>query len=388
MHNIQCFIDQLLALTGITGAGIPLLRHRLLAAVAVFLSWFSGWLGKRLVIPAVHKLTARTTASWDNMLLNDRVLNTACRIIPAVVIWKLLPWVFFQVHFLHDVLTRLTAIYICVMTAKLFLVLISSFEEMDTMRNSSMQQYAKSFLGVLRIVLIFITAIVVIAILFDKNPLSLIAGLGATSAVLMLVFKDTIEGLVAGIRLNSNEMVHKGDWITVPSTPADGIVEDITLTTVKVRNFDNTTVTVSPVTLVNGSFQNWKSMIEGAGRRVNRVIYFDFRSIRFVDDAQRQALIAQKLFSESQLQGNQINMALYRRYIEQYLASREDVSRDMTIMVRELEATQCGLPIGITFFIKNDPNIFYEHHLADIIEHCYAATALFGLTIYQQYPEQ
>jgi miniconductance mechanosensitive channel len=138
-----------------------------------------------------------------------------------------------------------------------------------------------SFCGLLRVVVIFIAVIVVIAIILGRNPMTLLAGLGATSAILMLVFKDTIEGLVAGIRLTSAEMLHVGDWITVPSTQADGPVIEMSLTTVKVRNFDNTIVTVSPTTLVNGSFQNWKGMQASEGRRVKRRVYFDFRSLAF-----------------------------------------------------------------------------------------------------------
>ena len=158
------------------------------------------------------------------------------------------------------------------MTVRLITVLITSFAQLETSHSSSVRQYIKTFCGVLKIVVIFIAVIVTVAIIFGKSPLSLLAGLGATSAVLMLVFKDTIEGLVAGIRLTSNEMVKKGDWITVPSTTADGIVEEISLTTVKVRNYDNTIVTVSPITLVNGSFQNWKGMQQSSGRRVKRVV--------------------------------------------------------------------------------------------------------------------
>ena len=135
----------------------------------------------------------------------------------------------------------------------------------------------------LRIVVIFIGIIIVIGIAIGRSPLTLLAGLGATSAVLMLVFKDTIEGLVAGIRLTSADMMHVGDWITVPGTIADGTVIEMNLTTVKIQNFDNTIVTVSPMALVSGSFQNWKGMQAAAGRRVNRQVFFDFRSIHFVE---------------------------------------------------------------------------------------------------------
>ena len=388
LDNIKIVVEHFIELSGLSGGIVPVVRHVLLALLATLIAWLSGKICSTFIVPIVTKITSKTLSSWNNVFFNKRILNTVSNIIPAVVIWQLLPLVFYQYPFIENIVRRLTAVYIAVMASKIVLVLLKNLEELDTQTDSSMRQYAKSFLGVLRIVVLFITTIIMIAILFNKNPLSLIAGLGATSAILMLVFKDTIEGLVAGIKLNSNKMISKGDWIVVPSTPANGIVEEITLTTVKVRNFDNTTVTVSPTTLANGSFQNWRSMKDGLGRKVNRLIYFDFRSIKFVSDEQKQALKAAKICTDEQLTGNCINIALFRAYIEAYLLSKPEVCKETTVLVRQVEATQCGLPLEVVFFIKNSPEIHYEHTLADIMEWCYASTAHFGLTIYQQYPEQ
>ena len=385
MNEIKNLVEQLIELTGIHGASVVPIRYALFFIIAIFLSWFSGWAGWYIIRPIIQKISSKTPTEWDTLLFNDTVLRTFCKLIPAVVIWKLLPLVVFQHATLKDIVARLTAVYICVMVVKLLLAIIKSVE---TKKGSKMQLYAKSFLGVVRIVIFFLAGIVIIATLFNKNPLTLLAGLGATSAVLMLVFQDTIQGLVAGIRLNSNEMVRIGDWITVPGTPADGIVEDVTLTTVKVRNFDNTTATVTPMALVNGSFQNWRSMAAGSGRRVTRQVYFDFKSIGFVSDEQKQALISKGLFTEDELKGNHINIALYRQYIERYISSRKDIVPEMGLLVREVEATQSGLPLCFLFFIKNDPAVHYEHTLAEIVEWCYAMANEFKLTIYQQFPNQ
>ena len=388
LDSIKIVVEHFIELSGLSGGIVPVVRHVLLALLATLIAWLSGKICSTFIVPIVTKITSKTLSSWNNVFFNKRILNTVSNIIPAVVIWQLLPLVFYQYPFIENIVRRLTAVYIAVMASKIVLVLLKNLEELDTQTDSSMKQYAKSFLGVLRIVVLFITTIIMIAILFNKNPLSLIAGLGATSAILMLVFKDTIEGLVAGIKLNSNKMISKGDWIVVPSTPANGIVEEITLTTVKVKNFDNTTVTVSPTTLANGSFQNWRSMKDGPGRKVNRLIYFDFRSIKFVSDEQKQALKAAKICTDEQLTGNCINIALFRAYIEAYLLNKPEVCKETTVLVRQVEATQCGLPLEVVFFIKNSPEIHYEHTLANIMEWCYASTAHFGLTIYQQYPEQ
>ena len=388
MDTIKIYVEELIRLCGISGSAVPIVRHALLVLVAVLLAWMAGVLCRRIFVPLIHKLTSRTNNQWDEVLLNDNVLVTACRIIPAIVIWQLLPLVFYQYPAVREVLTRFTAIYIVVMSVRLFITFLTSVTQLELSRSSSVRQYINTFCGVIKILVIFLAVIIVVAILFDKNPMSLIAGLGATSAILMLVFKDTIEGLVAGIRLTSNDMVKKGDWITVPSTPADGIVEEISLTTVKVRNFDNTTVTVPPLTLVNGSFQNWRSMQRGAGRRVKRLLFVDFRSVKILTDEQKNVLAVNGYFTTEELKGEIINVALFRTYIEKYLSSRKEVNEKMTLIVRQIEATQCGLPLEVLFFIKNDKQINYEHALADIIEHIYAYTNTFGLTIYQQYPEQ
>lgn len=226
---------------------VPVARHALLVIIAILLAWLSDFLCRKLIVPVVVKLTNKTKATWDDVIFDKRVLYTACHIVPAVMVWELLPMVFYQYPLVQETLARLTAIYITVSSTRLVVQIVARLRFLNTREGSSSSQYLNSFCGVLRIIVIFIAVIVVVAILFNKNPMSLFAGLGATSAVLMLVFKDTIEGLVAGIRLTSNEMVHVGDWITVPGTPVDGNVIDITLTTVKrsaVRQYDNHRTTV------------------------------------------------------------------------------------------------------------------------------------------------
>lgn len=389
MDKIKILVEELIQLSGITGVAVPVVRHVLLIIVAVLLSMIAYLICRKLFVPLITKLTRKTETQWDDVIFNHNVLVSACHIVPAIVIWQLLPLVFYQYPTVREALARLTAVYITVMSIKLGIVFINSLKSLDSKFSTSTQQYMQSFCGVLKIVLIFVGVIVSAALLLGKSPLALFAGLGATSAVLMLVFKDTIEGLGAGIRLTGNEMVHKGDWITVDGTKVDGIVEDITLTTVKVRNFDNTILTVSPLTLVNGSFQNWKGMLQSAGRRVNRTVFFDFRSVKMIDDNLERQLLEKRFFDEAELKDHTVvNMGLYRRYIEKYLAEHKEVNENMTIVVRQKEATQAGLPIEFTFFLKDKDAMAYEHNLAEIMESIYALAPVFGLTIYQQYPEQ
>jgi len=373
---------------GLSGDIVAVLRHISMVILTVFLAWLSDYLCRKLIVPAVIKLTKKTEVAWDDVLFNRRVLVSACHIVPALVVWQLLPLVFFQYPVVRELLTRLTAIYITVMATLTAVTFISSFKLLESDRRTSAQQYFQSFCGVLKIVIIFLAVIVVVAIVFNKSPLSLIAGLGATSAVLMLVFKDTIEGLVAGVRLTSNEMLHKGDWITVSSVGADGTVEDMSLTTVKIRNFDNTIVTISPKTLVDGSFQNWKGMQEKSGRRLSRQMFFDVRSIRIADADLKKSLVEKRYFKAEEIGKDVVNMTLFRKYVERWLAQRDDVLAGQTLMVRQMKATSSGLPLEIYCFLKQQEWVPYEHHLAEIMEHIYAIAPDFGLKIYQMFPEQ
>lgn len=417
MEDIREFVEGLIEWAGVTGDWVPMLRHILLTVTAVLLAMVSDFLCRKILVPIILKITAKTEVTWDDILFNKKVLTSACHIVPAVVIWSLMPLVYLEYPIFKEILERATGIYIVVMSVRTALVFIGSFKglESSTERRSSTQQYFHTFCGVLRILMLFVAGVVCVAIVLGKNPMTLFAGLGATSAVLMLVFKDTILGLAAGIRLTSNDMLHKGDWITVKSVDANGIVEEMSLTTVKVRNFDNTIVTISPATLVSGSFQNWIGMQQSGGRRVQRKVYFDFRSIRLVDDSLKESLMEkhlasedsfklknslQKALEEDKEKGKDMadfqnpaalaptNLQLYRKYMERYLRERPEVNTGMTLMVRQLEATQCGLPMEFYFFVKDKVWVNYEHILAEIMEHAYALASEFGLKIYQQYPEQ
>ncbi|MBF1386459.1 mechanosensitive ion channel family protein [Prevotella aurantiaca] len=383
MEIIINFIENLLLSIGIEGSSISVVRHALMVIITFLISGLSGFICRKTLVPLVIKLTSKTSIEWDEILFDRDVLYTACNIVPAVVIWGLLPKVFFQYPFVEEILLRLTAVYIVVNSTRLVLQIADRLRFLRKEEGSSSSQYIRSFLGVLKIILIFIAVIIVISILFKKNPISLFAGLGATSAILMLVFKDTIEGLVAGIRLTSNNMVHLGDWITVPGTPVDGNVVDISLTTVKVQQFDKTYTTISPLTLVNGSFKNWKGIQESGMRQVVKKIYFDVRSIRLLTDETRQNLTNKKMVSQKDMEGEVVNIGLFRHYIETYLRKREDVNKSATPLVHQLEATQNGLPIEIIFFLNTTNGIEFENKISDILEHVYAYVNEFGLQIYE-----
>jgi len=368
MNTIKIYVEQLLSQIGLAIDYIPVVRHVVLVMITILLAWFAGWLFK-LLIPWVTKLTRKTAAKWDDVVFNERVLHSACQIVPAIVVWIVLPSVFDEYPTAHEMLARMTAIYITIMSVRTAIVMIDSLKLLEGKKRTAKQQYLYTFCGVLKIILFFVAAIIVIAIAVNKDPSTLLAGLGAASAILMLAFQDTIKGLVAGIRLTSNEMVAIGDRITVPSAGADGIVEEISLTTVKIRNFDNTIVTVTPQTLVDGSFQNWKGVKEREGRKAARKVYFDFRSLTIDEEGVP-------------------NLTRYRKHMEEWLAQQEKVLADSPILVRQLDATPTGLPVEFMFWVNEQAAVPFEHAVSEIMEYAYAEAAVFGLRIYQQFPEQ
>ena len=385
LEEIRIFVENIIESIGVHGHTVPVLRHVLLTLVAILLAFIAERICKYLFVPLVLRLVKRTQARWDDVVLDHQVLRTACHIVPALVIWQLMPLVFYQYPMVQVALTRVTAVYLTVATARLVTKLIDRLRYLNTKPDDSTSLYLKSFCGVLKILAIFIAVIVVVGIIINRSPMTLLAGLGATSAILMLVFKDTIDGLVAGIRLNSNDMIHIGDHITLPGGFVDGTVIDITLTTVKVRQSDNTITTVPPLTLVSGMLQNWKGVQDVDGQRVKRMIYLDVRSIRVADDTLKQQLINKGLATADDLKGEVITSALFRRY---YLAKREDVNEKMSLLVRQLEATQAGVPMELYFFLRQKDWIPYEHAMADILEHVYAYANEFGLKVYEQMPMQ
>ena len=382
IEDIRIWTEQAALSMGATETSSVYLTDAMLVIFTLLLSWLSFVVCHRLVVPITVKITSKTDVEWDDVLLNERTLRKACLIVPAIVVSMFIPNIFVRMPDMMELLERLTGIYITVMSTRLAIEVINSLKMLDSDVQSAHHQYLHTFCGVLKIVVVFLSVIVIVSIVINRNPLTLLAGLGATSAILMLVFKDTISGLVAGVRLTSNDMLHKGDWITVEKAGVNGTVEEITLTTVKVRNFDNTIVTITPQTLVDDSFQNWKPMQEGDGRRVMRRIYIDFRSIRLVTPELRQSLISHHYLPQEGTT-TEVNLTLFRHWADSYLASHPLVNSDMTHMVRQLEATQQGLPVEFYFFLKEKEWKTWENQKDEILERLYAAMQDFDLSIYQ-----
>lgn len=354
----------------------------LMIAVAVGINY----LCQAILLGGMKQYTHRKPRQWNTLLMKRRVFHHLVHTLPAFLVYVLLPMAFVRGKELLVISQKICAIYIVVSLLLalngLLLMVLDIFNAKESMKNRPM----KGFVQVLQVLLFFVAGIIVVSILVNKSPASLFAGLGASAAILMLVFKDTILGFVAGIQLSANDMVRPGDWITLPSGGANGIVQEITLNTVKIQNFDNTISTVPPYTLVNTPFQNWRGMAESGGRRVMKNITLDLNTLQFCTpemlDRYRKEI---PLMADYRPADGVIptNSQVYRVYIERYLCSLPVVNQELDLIITQKEATMYGLPIQVYFFSRNKVWKEYECIQSDIFDHLLAMVPKFDLKLYQ-----
>ena len=338
---------------------------------------------RKAVVPTIRKITSKTEFMWDDYLLNDEVLNDFCMLIAPVVVYFLITLAL-PADLVLDFLLKFCRIYIIVVFMKLLCSIITAMytlsSEHDKMKNHSM----KGFYQMLKLVVICIGTIVIISNLVGKNPGVILTGLGAGTAILMLVFQDTIKGFVAGIQLIANDMLRPGDWICAPKYGADGDVLEVTLTTVKVQNWDKTIVTVPPYALVNDSFQNWRGMFDHGGRRVKRSINIDMNTVRFCTKEEMESYRKQPWMEGFEETGNEeVNLYIFRHYVDHYLRHHPKVNPEMTLLVRQLQPSAQGLPVELYFFSADTGWINYENIQAEVFEHVLAVLHTFGLKVFQ-----
>lgn len=357
---------------------------RIAAVLAIFLVAFViDRICMKAIIPVVRKVTSKTESTWDDYLLNDDVVKNACRLIIPVVAYVLIPFALPEGTLLDFVL-KLCKVYIIVVCIKLICAVISSLYAMSDEHEKLRGHTLKGFYQMLKLVAICVGTIIIISILIGKNPLAILTGLGAGTAILMLVFQDTIKGFVAGIQLMANDMLRPGDWITMPKYGADGDVMEVTLTTVKVRNWDKTIVTVPPHALVNDSFQNWRGMFDIGGRRVKRSLNIDMNTVRFCSEREMAEFRGKPWMEGFEETGNEeVNLYIFRHYVEYYLRHHPKVNTDMIMTVRQLQPTAQGMPIELYFFSADTAWLKYEHLQAEVFDHVLAMLPVFGLKVFQ-----
>ena len=358
----------------------------IIAALLVILAIGLDYLCQAIFVGSMKKLAQHTHYQWDSLLLKRKVVHHLVHTIPGILVYALLPLAFIRGKGLLLLSQKICAVYIVFALLLAINGFILVFLDMYNMRQVNKNRPIKGFMQVLQVLLFFIGGIVIIAILIGKSPASLFAGLGASAAILMLVFKDTILGFVAGIQLSANDMLRPGDWITVPGSNANGIVQEITLNTVKIQNFDNTISTIPPYTLVNASFQNWRGMVESGGRRVMKSIFLDLNTIKFctpdmLDTFRKEIpLLADYQPDEG---ATPTNSQMFRVYVEKYLTSLPVVNTDLDLIISQLQSTEYGVPIQIYFFSRNKVWKEYERIQSDIFDHFFAMVPKFQLKVYQ-----
>ena len=378
-------IDELLVSWGTAPSLADMLDQFIAFALVLIVAFLADVLCRNILLKVVAHLIRKTKATWDDIVFDRKVLIHLSRMVAPVIIYIFIPVAFAETSSSTlGFIQRVCLIYILIT----FLSFINSFlkavytvySEKEQLRDRPL----KGMLQTVQVILWFVGAIIVVSILIDKSPLSLLAGLGASAAILMLVFKDSIMGFVSGVQLSANDMLKVGDWIAMPKYGADGTVIEVTLTTVKVQNWDNTITTIPPYALVSDSFQNWRGMRESGGRRIKRSLNIDMTTVHFCTPQQLKNFEKRGWLEGFERTGKEeVNLHVFRHYLERYLRHHPRVNTSLTLMVRQLQPTPQGLPIELYFFSANKDWIPYERLQAEVFDHVLAVLPQFGLKVFQ-----
>ncbi|WP_288737422.1 mechanosensitive ion channel family protein [uncultured Parabacteroides sp.] len=386
MVNLGSWMNKLLIGWGVDPKIADTFDEVIIAALLIAVAVGVDYLCQFIFVGSVRKLSEKSRYFWDSLLIKRKVVHNLVHAIPGIIVYALLPMAFIRGKELLLISQKVCAVYIVfallLAINGFILVIMDIYNHREVNKNHSI----KGFVQIIQVLIFFIGGIVIIAILVGKSPATLFAGLGASAAILMLVFKDTILGFVAGIQLSANDMLRPGDWITVPGTNANGIVREITLNTVKIQNFDNTISTIPPYTLVNGAFQNWRGMVESGGRRVMKSIFLDLNTIKFctpemLDNMRKEIPLLADYQPDEGV--TPTNSQMFRVYVERYLTSLPVVNTDLDLIISQLQSTEYGVPIQIYFFSRNKVWKEYERIQSDIFDHFFAMIPLFELKVYQ-----
>ncbi|GMU70037.1 MAG: membrane protein [Steroidobacteraceae bacterium] len=374
--------------------------------VLVLVAWAANWLTRRVLLIVVGRLARASSSKWDDAIMGRRVLARLANVVPALIVLGGIGLVPGMPDWLDLVIRNVALAYVVLTVAMAIGNLLNALNDLyeQTSRHAT-RRPIKGYLQLVKIGIYIVAAVLILASLIGKSPLVLLTGLGAMTAVLMLVFKDTILSLVASMQLSSNDMLRVGDWIEMPSQNADGDVIDISLHTVKVQNWDKTISTIPTWKLISESYRNWRGMSEFGGRRIKRSLLIDQTSVRFLEPEERQHLRRIALIDEY-LDKKQVELAEYnakleaagkdpvnnrratnlgtfRAYVTAYLRSHPGVAQDRTLLVRQLEPTPTGLPLQVYCFSADVRWLPHENLASDIFDHLLAVLPEFGLRLYQ-----
>ncbi|MGR5068167.1 MULTISPECIES: mechanosensitive ion channel family protein [Vibrio] len=404
-HHIRTYIAKKLSIVGINSDpyGIELTTVFILGSLTA--AAISYLLVHHLIVRSVNNVLQRTNKPLAKSLEKYDVLEKLSLLTPIMVLDLFIPLAVGHYDWLADLLDRILSISIIVIFIWMIFALLDALNDIATFKGITRRMPIKSFVQLIKLFTFFVGSVVSLSILANESPVIFLSGLGVATGFVMLVFKDTILGFVAGIQLSANRMISLNDWIQMDAYRANGTVEEISLTTVKVRNFDNTVSMLPAYALVQNAFINWQGMSDSGGRRIERSVNIDVTSIRFVSDEEIEKLksirILRQYIYEKTREINEYNdelgdepefgnirqltnLGMFRAYINAYLRANKDIHQYMLLMVRQLEPTPEGIPLQIYAFSNNTDWAYYEGVQADLFDHIYAIMPLFGLRPYQR----
>lgn len=406
MNYIEIWIENLLINTGVSEGAAIYLRLLILCVLLIPLAGLSFVLFKKIITNYIYRLIKKTPFTWDDVLADHQVLNNLAHIVPAIIVKGLAPTVFLDFEKIRPFVIKLTDIYLMIAGFTIVLGFIKVAELGLSKHPTFKDKPLMSYFQLIRIILFIVLFILILSILLEKDPIYFLSAFGAMTAILLLIFKDTILGLVASVQISANDMVRVGDWVEMPKFNADGDVMAINLHTVKVQNWDKTITTIPTYYFITDSFKNWRGMVETGGRRIKRSILINTQTIKFIDSQTREYYKKYHLISDYMeerqkeieaynadknvdasvlINGRRMtNLGVFRKYTENYIRNNPNIRQDMTILVRQLAIEERGVPIEIYCFTNTTAWVAYEAIQADLFDHLLAAAEYFGLEIFQQ----
>ena len=385
-----------LAKLGLSAGTISWMSTLILVLAVFIIAWISQIFAKVIIMKIVTFMVKRSKSEYDDKFLETKMFQRLAWIVPGILVYYIASWLLENspgwLIFVH----RITAIYIVLLATGAVNAFIEGWHKIYLLHPIAGARSIKPYVQVVKVIVIFFGILVIASIISKKNLTSVFAGLGVATAVLAVVFKDTLLGLVASIQLSANNMLKLGDWITMPGRNIDGTVIDMTLYTVKVENFDKTILTVPTYALISESFQNWKGMEEAGVRRIKRDIRIDVRSITFLTPELLDR-ISKKSYMETWLKENSAeiralregeatsltNLGAFRAFMTEYLGRHKNINTKFPLMVRDLPVTETGMPVEIYCFCKTNQWVPFEAIQSALMDYIFAVVSQFGLKTFQ-----
>ena len=389
MHAIQEWINNHLIEWGIISSSANELDNTIVLLLIIAVTVGIDYACRYIFLNMFKRLAKRTRNQWDDLIVERKIINKLMHMIPAILVYVLLPLAFpvDETPKILGILQMICKIYIIAVSLRFISASLNVVHEIYNRKESLKNKPLKGFIQLLQVAVFFIGFILIISILIGKSPTTLFAGLGASAAILMLVFKDTLLGFVAGIQLSANDMLRPGDWITMNKYGANGYVREVSLTTVKVQNFDKTITTIPPYLLVSDSFQNWRGMREAGGRRLKLSVNIDANTVHFCSPDELCSYEEKGYIAKGQYDSADrpvANTQVYRNFMMDFMSRHPNVNKDLMIMARMLQPTPEGLPLELYCFSVFPDWKPFELFQGEVLDYAVVMASEFGLRIFQR----